>query len=84
MKIRDRIFKLERNEIEIDKCFVAITAQDIEIIRLLGQGYILKEIAAQLRLNVRTVESHTHKIKKIFNAKSLIHVVYLCAKNNII
>lgn len=40
-----------------------LTNRELEIFRLLGEGQTTKQIAAKLKLSVKTIESHRENIK---------------------
>ena len=59
------------------------TARETDIIKLICQQYINKEIADQLNLSIRTVESHREKIQEKTGAKNSIGVVIYAIKHGI-
>ncbi|MDX9881827.1 MAG: response regulator transcription factor [Prolixibacteraceae bacterium] len=61
-----------------------LSARQIEILRLWGEGYSNQEIADQLFISVRTVESHKNHIMQKLNMKSTVDMVKFAIKNNII
>ncbi len=55
-----------------------LSLREIEIIKLIKNGFSSKEIAAQLNISVRTIEVHRHNILKklkLKNAASLINYI---------
>ncbi len=56
-----------------------LTDREIEIVRMVAEGKITKEIADQLHVSVRTVETHRSKIMKklnVSNASEMIRLAY--------
>ena len=56
-----------------------LTDREIEIVRLVAEGKITKEIADELHVSVRTVETHRSKIMKklhVANASEMIRLAY--------
>jgi len=48
----------------------ALTEREFEVFRLIGAGFTTAEIASQLLLSVKTVETHRHKIKMRLNLRN--------------
>ncbi len=47
-----------------------LTNRELQILRLLGNGVKAREIAAQLYLSIKTIESHRQNIKRKLGLKS--------------
>jgi len=47
-----------------------LTDRELEVLSLIGRGLVTSEIAEQLHLSVKTVETHREKIKKKLNLSS--------------
>jgi DNA-binding NarL/FixJ family response regulator len=60
------------------------TPRELEIIRLLAEGKTNKEIAAQLGITVRTVESHRAKIMLKLGLHSLAELIHYAMRHGII
>jgi len=60
------------------------TSRQLEIIRLLAQGKINKEIACQLGIAVRTVEAHRANIMQKLGLHSLADIVQYALRQGII
>lgn len=59
------------------------TAREIQIIQLLAQGKGNKEIAHELGLSVRTVETHRAHVMRKLRVRSLIQLVYYAMDHGI-
>jgi len=60
------------------------TIREIEVIRLLMQGYISKEIAAILNISQETTNSHKKNALKKSNSKNSVQLVAYAIKNGLI
>ncbi|MCK9412701.1 MAG: response regulator transcription factor [Prolixibacteraceae bacterium] len=56
----------------------------VEIIRLLSQGFIVKEIAHKLGIAETTVNDHLERTKRKLGAKNNAELVYLAGKSGVI
>lgn len=61
-----------------------LSERQIEILRLWGHSYSNQEIADELFISVRTVESHKNHIMQKLKLKSTVDLVKFSIKNNII
>ena len=61
-----------------------LTTREIEIIRLLSEGLGYKEVAAQLGISTRTVETHKNNILEKLELKNTIELVKFAIKNKLI
>lgn len=61
-----------------------LTAREIEILRLFAEGMANAEIADQLFISVRTVESHKNHIMQKLELKSTVDLIKFAIKNKII
>lgn len=61
-----------------------LSSRQIEIIRLWGSNKSNKEIADELFLSVRTVESHKNHIMQKLNLKTTVDMIKFGIKNNLI
>jgi DNA-binding NarL/FixJ family response regulator len=52
-----------------------LTPRQREVLRLLGSGLSMKEVAARLDLSTRTVETHKYEIMRVLGAKSTADLV---------
>jgi DNA-binding NarL/FixJ family response regulator len=60
------------------------TSRQLEIVRLLAEGKINKEIACQLGIAVRTVEAHRANIMQKFGLHSLADIIQYALRQGII
>jgi DNA-binding NarL/FixJ family response regulator len=58
----------------------ALTHRQLDIFRLLGRGLTTREVADQLMLSPKTVESHRLKIKELLKVKHVGELVALSAR----
>jgi DNA-binding NarL/FixJ family response regulator len=61
-----------------------VSERAVEIIRLLSQGYIIKEIAQKLGVAETTVNDHIERTRRKLDAKNNSELVYIATKNRII
>ena len=76
--------KKEKNEDGKKIITKNLTSREIEILKLFAEGYTNKEIADNLFISIRTVESHKSHIMKKFNVKNTVQLIKLALKNKII
>jgi DNA-binding NarL/FixJ family response regulator len=61
-----------------------LTEREIEVIKLLGEGLINKEIADRLSISIRTVDAHKNHIMQKLGLKSTVELVKYAIKNKLI
>jgi DNA-binding NarL/FixJ family response regulator len=61
-----------------------ITPRELEIVRLLAEGKVNKEIAALLGITVRTVETHRAKVMLKLGLHSLAELIHYALRHGII
>jgi len=61
-----------------------LSARELEVARLLAEGYSSKEIADRLDLSVRTVEKHRANIMDKINVKEVASLVRWCVQAGIV
>lgn len=54
--------------------------REIEVLKLLAQGYNCKEIGTILNISESTSISHKNSLKKKYEAKNVCHLVYKAFK----
>ena len=58
----ERDAAVEEGVVEDDPIIDALTRRELEVLRLLARGYAYKEIAAELFISIKTVETHASNI----------------------
>jgi DNA-binding CsgD family transcriptional regulator len=61
-----------------------LSARELEVARLVAEGYSSKEIADRLDLSVRTVEKHRANIMDKINVKEVASLVRWCVQAGIV
>lgn len=61
-----------------------LTPRELEIVQLVAEGYINKEIADTLHISIRTVDSHKSNIISKLHLKSSVDIVKFAIKNGLI
>jgi DNA-binding NarL/FixJ family response regulator len=61
-----------------------LSKREIEILKLFAEGHTNKEIADQLSISIRTVESHKTHIMQKLNTKSTVDLIKYAIKNKIV
>ncbi len=61
-----------------------LSEREVEILKLFGEGLTNREIADQLFISVRTVESHKNNIMKKINLRTTVDLVKFAIRNNYI
>lgn len=62
----------------------SLSDREMEVFKLFAEGHSNREIAEQLFISVRTVETHKNNIMKKINIKTTVDLVKFAIKNNII
>ena len=66
--IKDYIRRLQSDEMQV---FFVLTAREREVLQLIAEGKSVRDIAVQLSVSPKTIETHRHKIMEKLN----IHTV---------
>ncbi|MGM0565181.1 MAG: response regulator transcription factor [Bacteroidota bacterium] len=61
-----------------------LTRRELEILKLIAEGYHYKEIGEKLFISARTVETHKNNIMQKLGLNSTIELVKYAIKNNVI
>lgn len=61
-----------------------LTTRERHILKLIAQGKSNKEIATQLFISHRTVDTHRTNLKRKLNASSIVHLIHYANENGII
>ena len=86
IKIRERLFSEyfdmpSKNTVALHQ---ELTMREIDVLKLICEGYNSKEIAEELFISINTVETHRKKIIQKFNVKNSIGIVRYALQNNMI
>lgn len=73
----------KNSEFNETKAASGLTVREIQIVRLLAQGFIVKEIAGQLDISVRTVETHKYHVYKKLGINNQIELMNFAIKNEL-
>ncbi|PLX11799.1 MAG: DNA-binding response regulator [Marinilabiliales bacterium] len=76
--------KRVKEDDEREKQNVQLTKRESEILKLFAEGLTNKEIADQLYISIRTVESHKNHIMQKLEFKSTVELVKYAIKNRLI
>jgi len=82
--VKSYVKKAQSSGKEKEEKHVDLTRREKEIITLFAQGLSNKEIADQLFISVRTVESHKNNIMNKLELKSTVDLVKFAIKNNFV
>ena len=58
-----------------------LSKREIEVIKMICHGLTSQEIAKRLRLSIRTVENHRHRISKKIKARNTADIIVHAIKN---
>jgi len=61
-----------------------LTERELEVIKLVGEGFINKEIADKLNISIRTVDAHKNHMMQKLEIKSTVDLVKFAIKNKLI
>ncbi len=75
---------LLQNALDEDPANKRLTARELEIIELISRGLTSLEIAKQLHLNVKTIESHRRNIFRKTNVKNSIELIRIALERGLI
>ena len=62
----------------------ALTPREIEVLKLIVQGYINRQIGEELNISVRTVESHRANLSEKLGLRSRVELVRYARENGLI
>ncbi len=75
---------IHRTKIGLEGDNPVLTPREIEIVKLVSEGFKNQEIADKLFISVRTVDAHKNNIMKKLKLKSTVDIVKFAIKNNLI
>ncbi len=64
--------------------FVELTEREIDVVKLICEGLLHKEVAEKLQISIRTVETHKKNVFDKLNINNSIDLVKYAIRNNII
>ena len=82
--VLDGFLKTKGQHQQVERTGVQLTPRETQIIRLLAEGRSNKEIASELAIAVRTVETHRAKIMSKLGFHSLAELIHYTMRNGII
>jgi DNA-binding NarL/FixJ family response regulator len=80
---RDTVDFLRRQHKKLVQESERLTERQREVLQLLAEGKVMKEIASTLNMTTRTVAFHKYRIMEVLGAKSSADLVKYAVKNNI-
>ena len=81
--VLDGFLKTEKEPPQVEHPGTRTTPREVEVIRLLAKGKMNKEIAAQLGITVRTVETHRAKIMLKLGLHSLAELIHYAIRQGL-
>lgn len=72
------------NVITLKEGDILLNAKEIELVRLLADGFRIKEIANKAEMNVRTAEGWLAEIRSKMEANSLSHLVAILFRKGVL
>jgi|SRR5215469_892661 len=61
-----------------------LTLREREVVQLLAEGYVTKEVAIMLKVSVKTIETHRANIMRKLNIHSVAELVLYAVRNNLV
>lgn len=62
----------------------ALTARELEVLRLSADGYNIKEIAGQLYVSFATIDTHSRNLVRKMNARNMKHAIAMGLRSRMI
>jgi DNA-binding NarL/FixJ family response regulator len=78
------LIKTNENKKAAESKMDLLTSRELEVVQLVAEGYINKEIADKLHISVRTVDSHKNNIINKLKLKTSVDIVKFAIKNGLI
>jgi len=82
--VLDRFLRTGNQPEQTERSQGCPTSRELEIIRLLAEGRVNKEIASALGITARTVETHRAKIMRKLGLHSITELVHYAIRNKIV
>ncbi len=83
-KLINILKNIEENIVLPQNTNLDFSVRQIQILKLLAQGLTVKDIANELHISQRTIETHKNRMLKKFGFHSLMELIVFVVKNNII
>ena len=64
--------------------FRTISKHELRLVKAIAEGMTTREIAMEMGISYRTVESHRHNLLKRLNCKNLPHLVAVLFRQNLL
>jgi DNA-binding NarL/FixJ family response regulator len=61
-----------------------LTERELEVVKLVAEGYLNKEIADKLNISIRTVDTHKNNILQKLKLKSTVELVKYAIRHDLI
>jgi DNA-binding NarL/FixJ family response regulator len=81
---KDTVDFLRRQQKKLVEEQEKLTERQREVLQLLAEGKVMKEVGAILNMTTRTVAFHKYRIMEVLGAKSSADLVKYAVKNHII
>lgn len=80
-EMASRIFVgLGRRQVAEQSTLDRLSNRELQVLRLIGQGHSTAEIAEQLHLSIKTIETHRAKLKRKLDASSATELVRIAVQ----
>ena len=63
---------------------IALTARQLDVLRLVAEGKRMKEIASELQISVRTVETHKQSLQQALGADTTADLIKFAIKRGLV
>lgn len=79
-----RLIRTQENQKSIQSKLDLLSPRELEIVQLVAEGYINKEIADKLHISIRTVDSHKNNLINKLKLKTSVDIVKFAIKNGLV
>ena len=63
---------------------ISLTPRQLDVLRLIAEGKRMKEIASELQISVRTVETHKQSLQHTLGAETTADLIKFAIKHGLI
>lgn len=81
---KDTINYLRRHDTTLVKKEARLTERQREVLQLLAEGKVMKEVGAELNMTTRTVAFHKYRIMEVLGAKSNADLVRYAVRSHLV